>query len=123
MPNSNSSLSNNCDNITTQTITGIKTFNNASNVYSGDGSNLSGVIKTLPANLMKTDITQTITGINTFSNASNVYYGSGANLTGISTNATSITISNMPTSGIFYPLFTNSASAAASLAPSSINQI
>jgi len=53
--------------------------------YYGDGSNLTGVLKTLPTNLMKTDVTQVIAGINTFNNTNNVYYGSGANLTGVIT--------------------------------------
>jgi len=67
----------------TQTISGFNTFNNASNVYYGSGANLTGIVQTLPSNVMKTDVTQTISGLNTFNNASNVYYGSGANLTGI----------------------------------------
>ena len=51
--------------------------------YYGDGSNLTGVLKTLPTNLMKTDVTQLIVGINTFNNASNIFYGDGSNLTGV----------------------------------------
>jgi len=64
---------------------------------------------------------QTISGTNNFSNTSNTYYGSGANLSGV--NSSTLTTSNMPTTGTFYPTFTNSAYGASGLVPCSINSI
>jgi hypothetical protein len=59
-----------------QTLLGINTLSNPSNVYYGDGSNLSGIMQSSSeSNIMKLDAQQTVTGINRFSNTSNVYYG------------------------------------------------
>jgi hypothetical protein len=87
-------------------------FNNSTgamtvNKYYGDGSSLSGV--------MKTNTTQTISGVNTFSNTSNIFYGSGANLTGV--NTSTITTTTIPTTGLYYIPVTSSSTGTSGLTP------
>lgn len=62
---------------TSQLISATKTFSSESNVFYGDGSNLTGVTAELPANVVTTDAAgnQTITGQKTFSSGSNVFAG------------------------------------------------
>ena len=49
-----------------QTISGANLMDNSGNVFYGDGSNLSGVLKTLPSALMYRNLTQTITAVHTY---------------------------------------------------------
>ncbi|MBL9001296.1 MAG: hypothetical protein JNK25_09190 [Phycisphaerae bacterium] len=83
-----------------QTITGAKTFTNASNAFTGSGAGLTGLnasgITTgtlsdsrLSSNVALLSTAQTFTGAKTFTNASNAFTGSGAGLTGL--NASGIT--------------------------------
>lgn len=90
-----------------QTISGVNTLSNASNVIYGNGSNLSGIVS-FSAN-------QTLSGINTLSNPSNVFYGDGSHLTGISSGT--LDTVTMPGTGTFYLPYVSSATGGASQTP------
>lgn len=66
---------------TSQLIPATKTFSSESNVFYGDGSNLTGVAAGAPANMVTTNTPQNvagvsdITGVKRFSSGSNVFFG------------------------------------------------
>ncbi|HEU5004945.1 MAG TPA: hypothetical protein VFT49_02540 [Candidatus Saccharimonadales bacterium] len=77
-----------------QTFTGVNLFNNASNVFVGDGSGLtalngsnitSGTVGDayLSNNVALLNANQTFTGANTFNNVTNSFTGDGSNLTNL----------------------------------------
>jgi hypothetical protein len=82
-----------------QTISGINTLSNTSNVYYGDGSHLTGVSSTLPANALTTNTAQTITstGSKTFENCAIVMSDGGAGGAGLLTT----TLKQSPLSNMF----------------------
>ena len=76
-------LANNCDNTTTQIISGAKSFSNASNSFTGSGAGLTGIVaSSLPSNVMYTNNVQTITATKTFNNSTIIMDdGTGYNTT------------------------------------------
>ena len=77
----------------TQTITGINTMNNASNVFYGDGSHLTGIVATIPSTYVDVSSVQTISGNKTFSGVTTFSDG-GTNSSFIDQVSQSLNITN-----------------------------
>lgn len=83
-----------------QTFTGQNSMNNAANIFSGDGSGLTGLSAgnvssgiladaRLSANIARLGGSQTFTGANALNNAANSFSGNGAGLTSLSASSIS----------------------------------